>query len=388
MKKRLLAVQGPIQFIAGHIAMEWYKHIKHGAENFDTVLLMYDFLMPESMEAEFVKVITRLAAPFKWHSIIFISAVEMVAIMKGSYSKRVEKLHNAVGGTLFDEVIIGRDFCGDGSPLIINAFPFATRIVYGDSFGIVGNETITDHFDWRRPLRSVASRCKTSLLDLIYGKHKKFSFDSAVLSLPLDWSGTYLDNLELLVPNRDFVVDEIMNMSAAIHELSIYADLLLAPDENNYLFLLSNLSASGYLSLESEAELYIEIINQSAPQGATVLLKAHPRAPKFVLNMVAERIGNNFKTVLIDREEIASYPIELWTKLLENCTIVPIFSASAYQIKYIYGKDVILTLDDNRINRFIFHDRRHVMSKGNQSIVSCVENIDEWDGNSPLWKGC
>jgi hypothetical protein len=333
-------------------------------------------------------VIERLAAPFRWHSIVFISSVEMAAIMKGNYSKRIEKLHRAVGRRSFDELIIGRDFCGDGSPLIVNAFPMATRILYGDSFGIVGNEGITGNFDWRTPLRSLASRCKASLLDLIYGKHKKFAFDAAVLSLPLDWSGTYLDNLELLVPSKDFVVNEIAEMSAAIHELSRYADLLVDVDENNYLFLLSNLSASGFLSQEREAELYIEIIKQTAPQGATVLLKAHPRGPRFVLNRVASRIGSDFKTVVIDNEELASYPIELWARLLEKCTVVPIYSASAYQIKYIYGKDVILTLDDERIKRFIFPDRRHVISKGNQSIAGCVENMNEWDGNSPLWKGC
>jgi hypothetical protein len=388
MKKRLLAVQGPIQFIAGHIAMEWYSHVKHDAEPSNTVLLMYDFLMPENMEPEFVGVIKRLAAPFKWNSIVFISSAGMAEIMKGSYSKRIEKLHDAVGETLFDELIIGRDFCGDGSPLVVNAFPMATRIIYGDAFGIVGNESITDHFDWRTPLRSLASRCKAALLDLIHGKHKKYPFDAAVLTLPLDWSGTYLDSLELMVPSRGFVVNEIKEMSAAIPELSIYADALADHGGNNYLFLLSNLSASGYLSAESEADLYIEIITQSAPRGATVLLKAHPRSPKLVLNKVAERIGNDFKTVVIDNAELASYPIELWTTLLERCEVVPVFSASAYQIKYIHGKEVILTLDEDRINRFIFPDRRHVFSKGHQSIVSCVKNIDEWDGNSPLWKGC
>ena len=62
MKKRLLAVQGPLQFIAGYIAMKWYENIKWGSENSESVLLMYDFLMPENIEPEFVNVITKLAS--------------------------------------------------------------------------------------------------------------------------------------------------------------------------------------------------------------------------------------------------------------------------------------------------------------------------------------
>lgn len=388
MRKRLLAVQGPIQFIAGYIAMEWYKNIKHGSENSEDVLLMYDFLMPEHMEPEFVNAITRMATQFKWHSIVFISSAEMSEIMKGNYSKRIEKLHSTLGVVSFDEVIIGRDFCGDGSPLVINAYPSATRILYGDSLGIVGNEAITDLFDWRWPIRSLASRCKRFLLDLIHGKHEKFTFDAAVLTLPVDWSGTYLVGLPLLIPDRDFVVKNITVMIGQLPELKDYADLLVNKSDNNYLFLLSNLSASGLMSQENEIELYLEIIYQTAPKGATIFLKAHPRGPRIVFNSVAENIKSNYRVIIVDDKELASYPIELWAEFIQHCVVVPIYSASAYHIKYIYGKDVVLTLDDDRICKYVYQDRIHIVSKGNLSIANCVKNLNKWDGNSPLWKGC
>jgi len=388
MRKRLLAVQGPIQFIAGYIAMEWYRLVKIGDEETETVLLMYDFLMPQEMELGFVKVIRRLAASFKWHSIVFIGSAEMSNIMKGNYSKAIKKLHIAVGVTAFDEVILGRDYCGDGSPLIINSFPSAARVVYGDSFGIVGNNAVDEAFNWKAPLRSFASLCKHSILKSINGTHKKFTFDTAVLSLPLDWSGTYLDTIEVLIPSKAFVTDKISLMSASIHELSAYSDTLVDTGRLNYLFLLSNLSASGILSEKNESELYIEIIRQVTPSGARVLLKPHPRAPKFVLNHVADNVRQQFDTVVIDNEELASYPIELWRKLLSCCEVIPVYSASAYQIKYIYGIEVILALDDSKINRFVFSERRDSISKGNQSIICCVNSIKDWDGMSPLWRGC
>jgi hypothetical protein len=388
IKKRLLAVQGPLQFIAGHIAMEWYQYIKHTGEARETVLLMYDFLMPEEMEPEFVKVITRLAAPFKWRAIVFISAADMAAMMKGHYSKRLERLKSALGQDTFDELFVARDFCGEGSPLLINAYPNAKRIIYGDAFGLVGNEAVVaDRFNWNAPLRSLASRSKSMLLGLFNGTHKRLPFDTAVLSIPLDWSGTYLDGLDLLIPSRDFVINKVAALSTKFDELSRYADLLVDPQTDNYLFLLSNLAASGLLAQESEVELYVEIIKETTPVGATVLLKAHPRGSRFILSRVAEAIQGSYKTVVIDNAEMAIFPIELWARFLKQCVVVPIYSASAYQIKYLYDKEVVLTLNEDRISRFFFPDKRQDISKGNQSIVSCVANIDAWDRTAPLWNG-
>lgn len=386
--RRLLAVQGTIQFIAGYIAMEWYRQVKHRGEPVETVLLMYDFLMPEELEAGFVQTITRLAAPFPWLSIQFIGAARMATINRGKYRDRVAAMRAAVDHAGFDELIIGRDFCGDGNALLINAYPGAARILYGDSFGIVGNESVTELFNWRNPLRALASRAKVWLLGCINGRPRRYRFDTAVLSLPMDWSGHYLDDLELLVPAKQFVHATILQMSAAIPELDDYARVQLDPGADNVLYLLSNLAASGYMPPEREAALYVDIIRATAAPGATLFLKPHPRAPRQVLRLVGEALAADYRTVVLDDEALASYPVELWARFLTSCTVVPVYSASAYQIKYIYDKPVLLPLDAARIARYVYPDRRHVMTKGNESIVRCVQALDSWDGRSPLWKGC
>ena len=58
MRKRLLAVQGPTQFLAGYIAMEWERE-SEGLEPMDTVVLSYDFLMTKSQENELADVNNR-----------------------------------------------------------------------------------------------------------------------------------------------------------------------------------------------------------------------------------------------------------------------------------------------------------------------------------------
>jgi Alpha-2,8-polysialyltransferase (POLYST) len=388
MKKRLLAVQGPLQFIAGYIAMEWYKKMQPNVDSCETVLLMYDFLMPEDMERQFVEVITELSLLQKWENVVFINGPEMHQVMKGAYSSSIEKLQGLIGKTDFDEIYIGRDFCGDGSPLILNAYPGAARIIYGDSFGLVGNEAVCDNFDWRSPFRSVASRCKKYLTDAMNGTHQKLPFDTAVLTLPLDWSGNYLDNLPLLVPEKTFVVKTIERLSSELAELNEYVDSLMKTKEASYLFLLSNLSASGYMSQESEISLYFETVTSIAPAGSPIFLKAHPRAPANVFNVLAAKLSDLYeKIVIIDDAKLSRFPIELWVRLLQNCTIVPIFSTSSINLKYFYDKSVILPLNEASIAKYCYREKSASLSKANRAISESVNNIGGWDGNSPLWKG-
>src|ERR1039458_8078248 len=156
MKSRLLAVQGPLQFIAGLLAMEWYKKIKDSSEESKSVLLMYDFLAPESIEPELFEVITRMASVRVWHSVVFISSNDMGSIMKGSYSSSIRRLCDTIGEYDFDEIYLARDFCGHGSPLIINAYRNANKIIYGDSLGVVGNEAGINSFNWQTTFKGVA----------------------------------------------------------------------------------------------------------------------------------------------------------------------------------------------------------------------------------------
>lgn len=389
MKKRLLTVQGPIQFIAAYIAMEWFSKIKHCSSCSETVLLMFDFLMPENLEQDLVQIITRLAALQKWTSIVFISSADMSALMKGKYSTRIEKLHQILGESAFDEIYLSRDFCSHGSPLILNAYPDATRITYGDSLGVVGNFPVRDKFNWSSPVRSLLSKCKASLLGLINGRPKKYLFDFAVLILPLDWSGSYLDEVPLLVPEKDFIISACEAISSNLDDLNAYCEFLLkdTKPENNYLVLLSNLSLSDLMSQRNEIALYLDIIRHVIKKDSTVFLKAHPRGSSEILNSIVECLKCEYKIKIIDDDNLSKLPIELWGKLIEKCTIVPIFSTSAINMKYISNKEVLLPLNDLLIKDFFYKDQIHRMIKSNESIQQSILALESWDGRSVLWKG-
>jgi hypothetical protein len=212
MRKRLLAVQGPLQFIAGYLAMKWYERAQNNSEQSQSVLLLYDFLAPASIEPEFVEIITRIAAVQKWHSVVFIGGKEMNEILAGYYAGSMEKLRHAVGEDHFDEIYLARDYCGYGSPLIINAYKNAARVMYGDSLGIVGNEAAISGFNWDSPIIAVLSYCKRFLKGRIYGKPVRLRFDAAVLTLPIACSRGYLDGTPLLVPSIEFVTSGVKSI--------------------------------------------------------------------------------------------------------------------------------------------------------------------------------
>lgn len=386
MRKCLLAVQGPLQFLAGLIAMEWYWQVNHKSADAETALLLYDFLCPPDQEQLLVDTIMRLTEVRKWDKTLFISGQEMRKISRQNCSQSVKDLRKMIGLDGFDEIYIARDYCGFGSSLILNSYKQAARITYGDSFGLVGNEAEFELRWW--DLRSALPNAKTLLRGLLYGKPVRLGFDAAVLSLPIDWSGSYLEDIPLLVPRREHVLNIIERVCSRLPDLTNYCDSLLEGESNSYLFLLSNLSASGTMSRENEVTLYIDVVRQIAPKGSSIILKDHPRSGPYVLNSVISSIKADYRIKVIDDVHLSRIPVELWTPLISSCSVVPIYSTSAININYFYDKDVILPLDDARIKKYFFHDKIAAITKGHRAIFESVNNLKKWDGNSPLWKGC
>jgi hypothetical protein len=383
LKTRLLGVQGPTQFIAAYIAMEWYRQEKGEESDYQTVLLMYDFLMPANSEQDFVEVIHQLASIGRWKKSVFISSEKMSGLMSGIYIKRINRLHQLLGESEFDEVYLSRDFSSPGSTLILNSYPSATRITYGDSLGIVGN-----YLTRRSGIRPLLSYCKTLAENYIYGQPQKLPFDTAALVLPIDWSGEYLTNMALMVTQRDFVLNIFQAIGKKLDRLNEYSEALLKKTkcDKNYLILLSNLTLSGFTSVENEISLYIEIVEKNVPKEATVFLKAHPRGGANVIKGVAESLEKNYEVKVLDDLELAKLPIELWGKLTSNSTVIPVFSTSSINMKYLSGGEVLLPLTEELIDKYFVKNQISRMKKANRVINEAVVALNDWDGASVLWR--
>jgi hypothetical protein len=387
--RRLLALQGPLHFVAGYLALSYCaRHEGEGSES-ETVLLMYDFLAPEEVEGEFVDVISELSKVATWRSVVFVSGREMKRMVSGRYDRCTARLRCRLGTDVFDEIFIARDFCGEGSSLILNAYPDARRITYGDSLGLVGNEEVLDDSTTPRTIRFLLAKARLQLLHTLWGRPRRFRFDAAVLTLPIDWSGMYLKDLPVIVPSKMHVLQVIEALAQRSNALQAYCRCLLdqAGTLTPYLFLLSNLAASRVLAHEAEVRLYVSLISEIAPDGAAVLIKPHPRGDNTVLEEVLQRLSGKYRVIPITDRRLSRYPIELWQELIRNCHITAMFSTSAINLKYFYDCEVKCPLNDEIITGFIPSHNTEYMKTATRVIGEAIAALDTWDGRSVLWRG-
>ena len=388
MKNILIAVQGHIQLIAGYISAEWLRNISNDKTQNKIVLLIYDLMVSKNDEEILVAGIKQLSTIRKWDKVIFINGTEMKALARGRYSKRITRLQTILGYSLFHEIHLARDFIGEGSPLIINSYPNAKKILYGDALGVV---LVEDNFslnrDWhfKHLARSFASNLKKNVKTLLFGKSKKYPFDTAVLILPIDVSGKGLESIPLMVPDRRFVTECFAAFSETTIQPTSKTNLLIDKTKSSYLILLSNLSAAGLMTQTNEIALYIDIIMQHIPHESLIYLKKHPRDSADIIKSVKNRLADY--NIVTDHGELEMFPVELWHTHLHECVFVPIFSGSAINIKYLYDIDPLFTLDTQKIRKYISPEKVSYVINENQMIIESTKSINSWDGRSLIWHG-
>ena len=383
--KCLIAVQGSIPFIAAYIAFRWCEE-KIWFNKSEVTLLIYDTCVPEENEISFQNSLEEIASIATFHKIIYISSSESNIISKRRHSESKEKLKEFIGEEHFDYLFMSRDFGSFLTELIPNAYPKSLKVEYGDFFGIVGNSRALD-LTYLDLLTHPIGFLKAYLKRHIYGHyHKSFPFDLSVLSMPLVGEENYLNNKTLIVPDKLFVKDVFFKFSSKLNKLSGYCETLLGNSERECkLYLLSNFSNSGFCTLENEVNLYEEIILQTALPGNRVILKNHPRGSNIVLTQLKLKLGVVFDVQIITDDEFNFLPIELWLDLLNKSQVFPIYSSSGISLKYLFSKQVTLTLNSDRINKYVFFNKRQIVSQGSEMINVAINTLEHWDGKTPLW---
>lgn len=384
-KSCLLAIQGTIQFVTGYISLLWYEKeiLKYDTE---AVLLIYDTFTPKENEILLTDAIKNLAVIRNWKSIIFIDAEEMRLISLNQYATCIKKLQNKIGEFYFDNVFVQRDFGSFGTELILNAYSKSVRIEYGDSFGLVGNQSDTKiYFDdiWRSPLMY----SKVFLKRIIFGySPKRYNFNFSILSMPIDWSGEYLKDKQLIIPDMVFVKNIVFDLSKKLKDLASYCKVLISSiSKDSQLYLLSNFANSGFSSPENEFRLYEDIIIGTAKKGSTVFIKNHPRGSNAILDLLYNKLNKDYDVRIISDTSLSMYPIELWTLLVEKCRVYPIFSSCVISLAYFHNKKVVMPLNRKKIEKYIYKSK---IADTLQSELMCSEAIaklSDWDGKSPLW---
>lgn len=386
MRKRLLTVQGPLQYLAGLIA---YTHGIPEGERWDdaeNVLLLYDFLASPQIEDDIADAVRQLSAGRSWSRVVYIRQAEMDALARRRHASNVRHLHQLLGSDHFDDIYLARDQIGLGSPILLDAYSDARKHAYGDSLGLVGQSAHSSVFRESAHAPWIA-RCRALAKRLLLGAPRKIAFDAAVLTLPMDLSGRFFDRVPLVVPPREHVVACVEQLAASLQPLDAYCAELCAQGTplGDRLYLLSNLAASGLSTPEQEIDFYVEVIETSSPAGSTAYVKLHPRSTYDSLKAIEHRLRGHCRLVVIDDERFARMPIELWLRLIRHCVVVPMFSTSAINLKYLYDKAVDMPLDEQRLRRYIKPERMGYMRDSDRLIRDCIDSLDHWDQRSALW---
>jgi hypothetical protein len=178
------------------------------------------------------------------------------------------------------------------------------KYTYGDAFGLVGQK---DSARELYPL-SLYGKARSIVRNFLLGGPKKIEFDCAVLSLPIDFSGVYLESIPLAVPARSHLIKLVKNFFAVLNELESYIQelkLFLAQDIGK-LYMLSNLSGSGLCTVDAEIALYLEIIYENSQIGETLFIKPHPRSGFEVLNELERKLQGDYRLIVLKRRAICS----------------------------------------------------------------------------------
>lgn len=381
MRRRLLTVQGPLQYITGYIT---FRHENPPSSNVEDFLLLYDFCCAPEVEEEIADSIRELSASSPWTKIIFINGREMNRIMRRRYADSINAIQLLIGSDFFDDIFVCRDYLGHGSPLLLNSYSTARKVAYGDSFGLVGQREAIEQTNASPAMRT---RLRHFARQLMLGEPAKVDFDVAILPLPIDVSGRYFSNIDLIVPTKSHVKACVEQIYAHLPDLQLYCKELIeaGTSSDRHLYLLSNLSASGLTTASSELDLYTEVIQNCSPSGATIYLKPHPRSTFEVMNQLVDRLKDEYKVILVEDARFARIPVELWTSLIKHCEVMAIFSTSAINLKYLYDKKVELPLTEAHFDRYFAPSAvKHISSTYNV-IHKSLQNLDRWDGRSPLW---
>jgi hypothetical protein len=382
MVYKILSVQGPIQFIAGYISLMWELSYLNKSEKYEIAIVMHDFLSEDNAVRNMKSVVFKLAITLGESNIKILDHDVLASLSKLRYSKRLVEIRKFLELETVDLIVISRDFCGLGNLLLLNSYPSAKKITYGDSLGLVGN--FVSEFGESKPLLSFLRRVKKILVNLIKGSGDQIKFNSAILVLPLDWSGTYLKEMPLFVPDKNFVTKIFNKCTDVLNSEEKYKNLCDEFKIHGKLFLLSNLSQSGLCSEENEIRLYEEIIRKSCSLDDCIYIKPHPRAPFRIIEGLICRLSKTNKIYSLSHPDLDGYPVELWTFFLKNNLIFPIYSTSSINFKYLYDIDVKFSLNQDVISKYIYPTKKNEVYKNHLKIINSIEKMTGWDGINPI----
>lgn len=390
----IIGVQGTAQLLSAITAVQYRERQFSNYEN-RYILVVYD-LFSRERDPDFVNSIFKLSSIWNFDRKIFLDDIAIKKITR-SFCSKVKKfnlLHEIVGLSKVDEIYLCRNYIGFGSSFILNSYPEAMRITYGDGYGTVSKQKFFENFSYQQIgflqnlIHGLKRNFKRKLFDSLGWSFKTLEFDLALLAIAVDYCGGYLKSIpHEFIPLS--VLEDVLDRARTIikHEYSHYVESKINSERVDLLLLPSTLTESGYTSEEKEIELYLSGILPYLSEGDAIAIKAHPRSSSNVLKGLESKLLQlGFKVYVLSEQEFNFVPIELSISLINPKVAVSFGSSSPIVMSLFDDIQQICIHSEKLLIDCIFPGSVESMIDYQTILTESLESIKGgWFGGKVLW---
>ncbi len=323
------------------------------------LVLTHEFANPDR-DNERIRLIRRLLAPFPKCEVQSIGFAEKQGLRGFTPIRLKERFYSRMfGGRNFDRLYYSHDSSSDyNAQALMRVFPEAEPICYGDPPGYIYGSNSEGVRLYRGIQRLVR---RTQQIFAFFGIEQQIDAARSVLIIPLAFDPAIFAQKPYQIVARDLVLklNNLLIRQVLQHEAcrSIVGS---QGWEKGLLLIASNYFETGLISLNNEVELYRKLINQHATAGQPIIIKPHPMSKLDKSRRLEQRLQAEGISVLLLNGELQEIPVELMVgcKAPQGITSV---SSAGMMIRYLYGLDVQLPLDQESIGRYFYPHAKDYM---------------------------
>lgn len=309
--KRLITCQGSIQFVAALSAMLYRDRTQDVV--YQNYLVIYELYAPDQQHHAFAAFIQRMAESIcDWAAIVYLTPKQLDAIGHQLDSTPPQRIYNTVhqwiGLEHTDELYLCRNWQFTNQ-LLIDAYPAASRICYGDGIGLYFSEhsavvrrpftpppTLDQWIDWTRwKVRSLWHRIRERL-------HLK----TKLYSLPFDIGYFVLPDIFGEVPPMPIVKLEPSDLLARFGQFTSFVDAAQVAkvqtaikDSPVSILLTSNFSEGDRLSQDQEIQAYRKFLtSREILPNSVLVIKPHPRDDLNKIYRLKESLSDLYQNIV------------------------------------------------------------------------------------------
>jgi len=362
-------------------------------------------------EAELVKELTDIigamlqAFSFIERVVPITSAAISDVFAEKSMRKATVRFKKVIGVEHADELYYPHDVVGMLYQALSTVYGKARRICFGDAMGEVFEREV--HLSYLNASNGSTPHAPTGFRALLANTFDKgrsiwreqardtngnivlkdFPPHEAALILPVDQSGNFLKRIELVVPNKNTVLDVLGKCVSSVRELRQYIDdlLLRYSNEDKCILLTDNLAEGNFIDFDTEVEMYCTMLKEYCAPESIIFLKSHPGESLPRNEAIRGRLSGTFRVEELERR-FKRYPIEMWKPLVINSKVICL-SYPVLSLKYLYGVDAIQPMDEAFIEKW-FPEWTWASFKNSATLyMEPLKRLGGWDGRSVLWSG-